>query len=168
MKEKTSNFIEILNKDKKLLYLFIISLEVGLLLFLRLHFFYIKLDCDKFLELIITVNVLFSAILATYFFNRVSRTLDSKNNFANQAIMYSQKVTDFRRICKILTDYYGIWTNEKATKRLLEGTKFKNIDYYDYKLSSYSDYEPTDIELFKECLSIQILVKVNIFILGFD
>jgi hypothetical protein len=142
--------LEMWKDDKKLFYLSIISLEVTALLFLRMHFFYKELDCDKSLELILTVNGLFSAILVTYFFNRISRTLDFKKDDAEEAIIYSQKITDFRRICKILTDYYGIWTNENATKRLLEGTKFKHIDYFDYKLSSFSDYEPVDAQLIEE------------------
>lgn len=148
--EKIIKLLELWKDDKRLFYLSIISLEVTALLFLRIHFFYKELDCGKSLELILTVNGLFSAILVTYFFNRISRTLDFKKDDAEDAIMYSQKVTDFRRICKILTDYYGIWTNEKATKKLLEGTKFKHIDYFDHKLSSISDYVPADANLIEE------------------
>lgn len=150
MRNKVSKVLEALKDDQKLFLLFVIALELAVLLFLRLHFFYKKLDCDKSLELLLTVNGLFSAILVTYFFNRISRTLDFKKDSAEQAITYSQKITDFRRICKILTDYYGTWTNEKATKRLLEGTKFKHIDYFDYKLSSYSEYVPVDAKLIEE------------------
>lgn len=142
--------LEILKEDETLLYLAIISIEVAALLFLKMHFFSSSINCNDSLELILTVNGLFSAILVSYFFNRISRTLDAKKEESEEAIIYSQKITDFRRICKILTEYYGVWNNEKATKKLLEGTKFKHIDYFDHKLSRISDFVPINPQLFEQ------------------
>ena len=156
--ERIKNLISPLNEiwtnvDKQLFYFSIISLEISAITFLRIHFFVRDINVVSSLEIILTVNGLFSAILVTYFFNRVSRTLDNKKEDADEAVEYSQKITDFRRICKILTDYYNIWRDEKATKNLLENGKFKNVDYFDYKLSSYSDYVPIDKDIIEEMYS---------------
>ena len=61
---------------------------------------------------------MFSAILVTYFFNRISITLDSKKEDYNDAVIFSQKITDFSRILKRLTDFYGVWQNDESTKGL--------------------------------------------------
>lgn len=104
------------------------------------------------LELILTINGLFSAILVTYFFNRVSWILESKKEDYNNAIFFSQKITDFRRILNELTKYYNLWESDDATMRLLESKKYKHIDYYDYKLMSYSDYSPKNKKVIEELL----------------
>ncbi len=128
----------------------IISLQISALIFFRLHINNIKIDISKSLELILTFNGLFSAILVTYFFNRISRILDTKKEDYEEAVLFSQKITDFRRILKKLTDYYGVWDNDESTKSLFLSGKYKNVEYFDFKLSSYSDYEPEDIEIIRQ------------------
>lgn len=99
------------------------------------------------LELILTINGLFSAILVTYFFNRITFALDFKKEIYNEAVKFSQKITEFRRICDELTKYYNVWADDKATKSLLEHNEYKHIDYIDYK-GFYSDnYKPSKKEL---------------------
>ncbi|MFH6948217.1 hypothetical protein ACHRV6_07005 [Flavobacterium sp. FlaQc-51] len=145
---------KIKNWDWNLILLGFISLQIAILIFVRLHFYNITIDLKSSLELILTFNGLFSAILMSYFFNRISRTLDSKKEDYEEAVMFSQKITDFRRILKKLTDFYNVWQNDESTKGLFLSGKYKNVDYFDFKLSSYSDYEPKDIniihDLYKE------------------
>src|SRR5690606_1470689 len=43
-----------------------------------------------------------------------------------------------------------IWTDDDATKYLIEHAKYKHIDFYDYRLSMISEYEPKDKELIDE------------------
>lgn len=136
--------------DWNLIMLGIISIEVAILVFLRLNLFNLTIDTKSSLELILTINGLFSAILVTYFFNRISRTLDSKKEDYNDAVIFSQKITDFRRILKRLTDFYGVWQNDESTKGLFLTGKYKNVDYFDFKLASISDYNPADKDLLNE------------------
>lgn len=136
--------------DWNLILLGFISIQVSVIIFFRLHFHNIVIDVKNSLELILTFNGLFSAILVTYFFNRISRTLDYKKEDYEEAVLYSQKITDFRRILKRLTDYYGVWQSDSSTKSLFLSGKYKNVDYFDSKLSSISDYKPKDIKLIEE------------------
>lgn len=99
---------------------------------------------------ILTVNGVFSAILITYLFTRISWVKDRKLETFNEAIGYSQKITEFRRILNILTKYYNVWQDDNQTKNLLDHSKYKHIDFYDFRLASISDYKPKDYELIRQ------------------
>ncbi|OHT45620.1 hypothetical protein [Flavobacterium tructae] len=105
---------------------------------------------DKILEVIITVNGIFSAILTTFLFGRLNISKESKITAKANAISLSEKITALRRILYEVTNYYGVWKHDNSTKNLLEVNKFKSVDYFDYKLMSYSDYKPEDYELIEE------------------
>ena len=102
---------------------------------------------ENSLEIILTINGLFSAILVTYFFNRISWILNNKKEIRKEVIEFSQKITEFRRILNELTQYFGVWENDNGTKSLLLQEDYKNIDYYDFKMLSMSDYIPEDKKL---------------------
>lgn len=145
-----SIYYKLKSLDWYLIVLGIIATQISIIIFFRLHFLNVNIDIKNSLELILTFNGLFSAILVTYFFNRISRTLDSKKEDFDEATIYSQKITDFRRILKKLTDYYNVWESDESTKSLFLSGKYKNVDYFDYKLSSYSDYKPKDIKIIED------------------
>ena len=42
------------------------------------------------------------------------------------------------------------WQDDNKTKNLLDGTKYKNLDFYDYKLASYYEYCPDNFDLIKQ------------------
>jgi hypothetical protein len=151
-KYRYSNFkYKVGNWDWLLIMGVILSLELTMFVFSYLNFYSVKkLNIDKNLELILTINGLFSAVLVSYFFNNISLIWSAKKEDYEEAILYSQKITDFRRVLKKLTEYYGIWNNEKATKNLLDFGVFKEIDYYDFKLMSFSDYKPVDQALIEK------------------
>ncbi len=131
----------------------IISIELSILLFVSLNNQQTESDFSKnSLELILTINGLFSAILVTYFFNRISWILSIKKETYEEAVEFSQKITEFRRICDKLTQYYGVWADDKATKNLLEHNEYKHVDYYEYKMFYQSDYKPNkkDLELIEK------------------
>lgn len=82
---------------------------------------------------ILTVNGVFSAILITYLFTRLAWTKERQSELHNEAIGYSQKITEFRRILKVLTNYYGVWPNKDVnSKSLLEHGKYETLEYYDF------------------------------------
>jgi hypothetical protein len=90
---------------------------------------------------ILTANGVFAAILITYLFNRVTWTKERKLDIYNKAQQFSQKLTNFRRILFELTRYYNVWRNEKATKNLLDHGKYRELDFYEYRLQLISvDY----------------------------
>jgi hypothetical protein len=51
-----------------------------------------------------------------------------------QSIIHSQAITDFKRILKILTDRYGVWISNDATKNLFDHGEFEKLDFYDFRL----------------------------------
>ena len=141
---------KILQWDWVMILLFLISLELVLIIFAKVHFYSNNFHPDNGLEIILTINGLFSAILITFFFNRLSQIWTVKKELFDEATHFSQKITDFRRVCLKLTERWGIWEDDDATKNLFDYGKFKHIDYYDYKLMSFSDYKPVDIKLIDE------------------
>ena len=126
----------------------IISIQLAIYLFITLDNRVTEPEFSKnSLELILTINGLFSAILVTYFFNRISWMLGQKKEIYDEAVEFSQKITEFRRICSKLTEYYQVWIDDNATRSLLEHGTYKHIDYYDYKMLYMSDYKPSEAEL---------------------
>lgn len=105
---------------------------------------------DKSLEVLITINGIFSAILTTFLFARLNSIKEDKSKAKEFAIRFSRKITDLRRIFYELTTYYSVWLNEEATKKLLDAGKYRTIDYYDYKMMSISDYIPANKVLINE------------------
>jgi|GEM_PF-2238092 len=110
----------------------------------------IKLDSRATLTNLLTINGIFSAILITYLFTRITWSKDRKLELYNEAISLSQKITEFRRILYKLTLYYNVWNEDKYAKKLIDHGKFKHIDFYDYRLKMTSDYEPKDSLLIDE------------------
>ncbi len=141
-------FLKYLNWFK--LFLIIITIQVIAFIFTWIHYHNPStFNVNEGLQLILTVNGLFSAILITHFFNRISWVKDQKKDLIIESEKYSQKITDFRRICRVLTMYYNVWRDDESTKELLEYSIYKHIDYFDYKLESHSEYKSPDHKLIR-------------------
>lgn len=137
--------------DWTFILLAVISIELTAFIFVSLHNSSTnEINSNDSLELILTINGLFSAILITYFFNRISWILDLKKEDYQEAVGFSQKITELRRIFDRLTKYYGVWQDDNATISLLQHGKYKYLDYYDFKLMSFSSYKPIDKKLIDE------------------
>jgi hypothetical protein len=108
------------------------------------------IDSSNILTNLLTVNGVFSAILITYLFSRITWSKERKLEIYKDAIALSQKITDYRRVLNKLTSYYQVWESDKSTKSLIDHGKFKTIDFYDYRLSLISDYEPHNYVLIRE------------------
>ena len=114
------------------------------------------------------MNGVFSAI--TYLFTRITWTKDRKLKIREKAINISKKITEFRRILKVLTDYYGVWTNQdRHSKSLLDHGKFRKIDFYDFRLYLTTDSKKNELfdELynhddFSEGVSMTYLAMISI------
>ncbi|OFX39080.1 MAG: hypothetical protein A2X08_03790 [Bacteroidetes bacterium GWA2_32_17] len=126
-------------------------------LFLTLTIFYLlsancfkTFDTNNTLTNLLTVNAVFSAILITYLFSRITWSKERKLEVYKEANSLSQKITDFRRILNKLTTYYNIWDSDNSTKSLIDHGEYRQIDFYDYRMSSISDYEPHNQELINE------------------
>ena len=129
----------------------VICLSISITVFLLLKYKCFKtIDTSSTLTNLLTANGVFSAILITYLFSRITWSKERKLEIFKTAISLSQKITEYRRILNKLTSYYNVWTNDKSTKSLIDYGKFKPIDFYDYRLSSISDYEPNNYQLIKE------------------
>lgn len=126
-----------------------ITLSVIVFLFLESKCFR-TIDTINTLTNILTVNGVFSAILITYLFSRITWSKDRKLEIYEEAISLSQKITEYRRILNKLTSYYNVWYNDKATKSLIDSGKFRTIDYYDYNVTFYTSFEPTKKQLVQE------------------
>lgn len=100
-----------------------------------------KVELNGILEIVLTVNGLFSAILITYFFSNISWTKSLKLERYKEAELLSQKITNYRRILNKLTQYYNVWINDVKSKSLLEhNDNYKSITYYEFRMSGISDY----------------------------
>jgi hypothetical protein len=107
-------------------------------------------DAEETMTNLLTVNAVFSAILISYLFSRITWSKDRKLEIYKEAVTFSQKVTEYRRILNKLTYYYKVWDSDKATKSLIDYSKFRNIDFYEYRLYRTSDYEPSTKALIEE------------------
>ncbi len=134
----------------------IISIEFTLIIFFELNPSYSVYN--HLLQYLLTVNGIFSAILITYLFTRITWTKDRKLEYYKESIRISHKITDFRRVMYLLTKYYNVWIDEdRHTKKLLESSKYRHIDFHDFHLSLTSDYNPLNAELINE------LIKENTY-----
>lgn len=120
------------------------------LLYIVVRRYNLLVQFDKSLEVLITINGVFSAILTTFLFARLNSIKEDRSTAKEFAIKFSRKITDLRRIFYELTNYYSIWLNDEATKKLLDAGKYKTIDYYNYKMMSLSDYIPINKDLINE------------------
>lgn len=120
------------------------------LLYIVIRRYGLLVQFDKSLEVLITINGIFSAILTTFLFARLNSIKEEKSKYKELAIKFSRKITDLRRIFYELTNYHLVWQNEEATKKLLDTGKYRTINYYDYKMMSISDYIPANKDLISE------------------
>lgn len=117
--------------DLENLLAFSISTLLGVFVFQHLS----SLGNEKdILTTLISVNGVFSAILITFLFGRISSEKEKKLDIYNEAVVLSQKLTDFRRIINKLTHSHNVWINEDATKNLF-GYRYFQITYHDYHKS---------------------------------
>ncbi len=133
------------------IFIIVVCIKISLAIFLFLKTQCFKtIDTNSTLTNLLTVNGVFSAILITYLFSRITWSKERKLEIFKDAISLSQKITEYRRILNKLTYYYRVWNSDKSTRSLIAHGKFKTIDYYDFRLSSISDYVPHNAELIKE------------------
>lgn len=159
MNKRIESFVDIIkklpNRLKKLPWIHVGIILICATLSMTVFYFtssnnFMSLDTKSTLTNLLTVNGVFSAILITYLFSRITWSKERKLETLREAINLSQKVIEFRRILDKLTRYYHVWTSDAATKSLIDSHKFKNIDFYDYRLSSMSEYKPKNYELIEE------------------
>jgi hypothetical protein len=104
-------------------------------------------DTSAVLTNLLTINGIISAVLITYLFSRIMWTNERKLEVCNEAIEHSQKITDFRRILKILIQYYNVWANDRQTKSLIDHGRFERLDFYDLRLHFENIGEPRNHDL---------------------
>ncbi len=152
---KITNLISIIyNRILKLpwenIFILLACISIGILTFLFINEESIGGESgERIISNILTINGVFSAILITYLFTRVTWGQEMKKELFSEAIGICQKITEYRRILNKLTFYYNVWDNDAQTKSLVDG-RFKSIDFYDYRMMSISDYKPKNHELIEE------------------
>lgn len=118
--------------------IFLVSVGIGLLVFKKTQTGYLKsFDPNSVLTNLLTINGVFSAVLMTFLFSRLSWVKERKLEIWNEAMEISQKITEFRRILYILTQYYQVWDNDKGTKSLLGFGKYSSVEYWELR-AAYS------------------------------
>lgn len=131
--------------------LVLIGIAIGLIIYYNLSKRKLSFtNANTILTSILTINSVFSAILITYLFTRITWTKDRKLEIQEEAINLSQKVTEFRRILNVLISYYGVWESDKKTKSLLDFNEFKHVEYYDYRQMTRVDYKPKNHPLIEK------------------
>lgn len=130
--------------------IYFVAVIFGLFVFFSLPESYLlKIKLDDFFGYLLTTNSIFIAILISYFLNRVTWVKELKTKTFSEAELISRKITDYRRILKVLTNYYQVWKNQESTKSLLDHGKYKNVDYFDFQKHIASDKDYKERELYQ-------------------
>jgi hypothetical protein len=112
--------------------LLLLSIGVGLLVYRKDQAGYLrKFDPNSVLSNLLVVNGVFSAVLMTFLFSRISWMKERKFEAYKEARGISQKITEFRRILYILTRYYGVWVSDKSTKNLFDVGKYNSVEFWE-------------------------------------
>jgi len=125
----------------------IISVELTIIVFIKLQYYYILNIEPSSAIIIITINLALFSALFSILLKMISSQKKLKKEKEKKAIIISKIITEFRNILNILTEKFGVWENDNATKKLFDSGIYKNVDYYEYKLMSKSDYTPKNNEL---------------------
>jgi len=140
-KEKWGKMKSYFNQKKRLwaeIILLIICVILSSILFCKFQTISFNTsESFSILTSILTVNGVFSAILITYLFSRITWDRDKKIEHFKNASDLSKKITYFRQILHKLTCYFNVWKHDESTIKLLDSNEsFKSIDYSEYEIVS--------------------------------
>jgi len=115
----------------------IIVMLILIYCFTRLAIEYHYSDKDSLNQLLnnlIQFSGIFSAILITYIISKVFQIRQERLERAKEVIKIANKVTDFRRIARILANSYGFWNGKMKTKidSDYQYLTFFDLHYWDY------------------------------------
>lgn len=134
----TSSVNSFWKRKDKFLIIFILFISYLLLeAFLKYH----HKDEASLLQLLNNIfqfSGIFSAIIITYIISKVFQSRQERLERKKEIIELSNKLTDFRRIARVLTSCYGFWNSEMRKK--IDRT-YANLDFFD--LQNW-DYENQD------------------------
>lgn len=129
-------------KDKYAL-IFILIISYFLLeAFLKYH----HKDEASLLQLlnnIIQFSGIFSAIIITYVISKVFQSRQERLERKREIIEFSNKVTDFRRIARVLISCYGFWNSDMRKKI---DTTYASLSFFDLQ-NGDSKKQDKDLEL---------------------
>jgi hypothetical protein len=114
------------------------------------RYFVNAIEVNTILSNLLVINGVFSAILLTYLFSRITWSKDRKYEALKDAFVLSQKLTEFRRILNTLIGYYNVWQDDNATKSLFDSGKYRTVDYCDFRSQSLREPSPKDSPLIDE------------------
>lgn len=125
-------------------------------IFLQFHL-ETKEDIHQILNGLFQFSGIFSAILITFIISKVIQFRQEKLERKKEIIQLSNKVTDFRRIARILIDSQNFW--KEGLKFKMDST-FRELTFFHIKLWDYNNEEkyPSNIASLRE----QFLDATNI------
>lgn len=121
-------------------YIIILVLFFSYVLFELLEKFHLTdiISINQLLNNIIQFSGIFSAILITYVISKVFQIRQERMERFKEIVKIANKVTDFRRIARILVQCYGFW-DSRMRKKL--DNQFRHIDHF---VINDWDYENQD------------------------
>lgn len=132
------------NKNRKIISLLLSCFIFFIILLNKYH-----LDNDASLNVLLNnifqFSGIFSALLITFIISKIFQIRQEKLRRHEEIIILSNKVTDFRRICRVLYDERDIWSENMIYKM---NNKYKNLTYFQIHLDIAK--EPCVMKLIKE------------------
>lgn len=119
--------------DKYVIILMLLIFYIFSNLIIRYHFTDIN-SLNQLLSNLFQFSGIFSAIVITYVISKVFQIRQERLEKGKDIIKLANKVTDFRRIARILVNSHGFWNSEMKAKINLEYSdlNYFHVHYWDY------------------------------------
>jgi hypothetical protein len=125
------------NKDKYIIISMLFLTVFLLIIFYKFHL----LDNNNIRQLLrntIQFSGIFSAIIISYVIGKVLQSRQERMERRKEIVILSNKLTDFRRIARILVQNYGFW-DDKMTRKVAH--EYKDINSFNLRLWDYDNQE---------------------------
>jgi len=126
------------NKTDKYIILLIVLFSFVLLeLFINFHQTEVE-ALNKLLNNLMQFSGIFSAIIITYVVAKVMQIRQERFERRKEIVKFANKVTDFRRIARVLVQCYGFWDKEMRSKM---DNSYKELSFFDTQIKDYENQD---------------------------
>lgn len=128
------------NKQRNLISFVFIFISISIITLFKYH---LKSESELSILLnnIFQFSGIFSALLITFIISKIFQIRQEKLERLREIIVLSNKVTDFRRIAKILIDTHDFWNSSMRSKM---EKKYRQLTYFHLHID-YSSNKPKDL-----------------------
>ena len=125
------------NKNKNVIFILVCSGFVLIYLFINYQL-ESKSEINQLLSNIIQFSGIFSAILIIFIISKVIQIRHEKLERKKEIVKFANKITDFRRIARVLKNSWRFWDIEMRRKI---DNEYEDLNFFDIKLWDYETEE---------------------------